>query len=119
MYNLTLMELKKSHFQTTDDITKMAKELNSNQHNIDEQQQMETEVQQITEVVNELVVVPDVNKKNSERLKKLKKLKLVNIKRRQGKPRTTKKLDKYKYSPKPFLKKKSHEKNRSINYIII
>ncbi|XP_046464123.1 uncharacterized protein LOC124209921 [Daphnia pulex] len=46
-----------------DDITKMAKELNSNQHNIDEQQQMETEVQQITEVVNELVVVPDVKKK--------------------------------------------------------
>jgi DNA-binding transcriptional regulator GbsR (MarR family) len=66
------MELKKSHFPTTDDITKMAKELNSNQHNIDEQQQMETEVQQITEVVNELVVVPDVNKKKCERLKKLK-----------------------------------------------
>ena len=63
VYNLTLMELKKSHFQTTDDITKLAKELNSNQHNIDEQQQMETEVQQITEVVNELVVVPDVKKK--------------------------------------------------------
>ncbi|EFX83026.1 choline transporter-like protein 1 [Daphnia pulex] len=71
-----------------DDITKMAKELNSNQHNIDEQQQMETEVQQITEVVNELVVVPDVQKKNSERLKKLKELKLVNLKRRQGKEKS-------------------------------
>ena len=82
----------------------MAKELNADQHTIDEQQQMETKEQQTTRILKDLV--PNTTQKRDERLKKLKALKLVSKKIRQGKPRTTKKLEKYKYSPKPFLKKK-------------
>ncbi|EFX65264.1 hypothetical protein DAPPUDRAFT_333359 [Daphnia pulex] len=48
--------------------------------------------------------------KDEIRLKKLKGLHLTNVKRRMGKPRTTKRLDRYKYSPKQFLKKGNHEK---------
>ncbi len=48
----------------------------------------------------------DIKKKSDERLKLPQSPKLKKIKRRQGRPRTTKRLYRYKFSPKPFSKKK-------------
>jgi hypothetical protein len=63
------------------------------------------------ETVSQVVSAANVTLSKDEiRLKKLKGLHLTNVKRRMGKPRTTKRLDRYKYSPKQFLKKGNHEK---------
>ena len=46
-------------------------------------------------------------------MKRLEALKLTKINRRQGRPRTTKKLERYKLAPKPFKEKSIKNRNKS------